>query len=138
MMSAAWLTPVVEGEALIIDQEAEPPSTILVLGTSAESVVPPVYIKPQALGTIVSEPEPFVCGDNWYANYIYQKESNCDTTAINKTSGACGIGQALPCSKLPCELGDYECQNDWFHNYALERYGSWANAYVFWLENYWW
>lgn len=78
------------------------------------------------------------CGDNEYKAYIYMKESGCRTDAINRSSGACGIGQALPCSKLPCSLSDFACQDAWFTNYAITRYGSWYNAYVFWTRNSWW
>jgi hypothetical protein len=78
------------------------------------------------------------CGDNVYKQYIYQKESGCRTNAINPNGGACGIGQALPCSKLPCTLSDFACQDAWFSNYAITRYGSWEAAYNFWLSHRWW
>jgi len=70
--------------------------------------------------------------------FIYFKESTNRTDAINSESGACGLGQALPCSKLPCSLSDYECQDTWFTTYAYERYGSWAQAKAFWLQHSWW
>jgi hypothetical protein len=76
------------------------------------------------------------CGDNEYANYIYMHESGCSTTAINSL-GCRGIGQACPGDKLPCGA-DYACQNAFFTSYALGRYGSWYNAYVWWLNNHWW
>lgn len=76
------------------------------------------------------------CGDNSYAQYIYQHESGCNLNAVN--SGGCrGIGQACPGSKLPCGA-DYACQNAWFSNYAVQRYGSWENAYYFWVANHYW
>lgn len=81
------------------------------------------------------------CGDNEYANYIYMHESGCRTNAfgsLTELGRACGIGQALPCSKLPCALDDYNCQNAWFTNYAIQRYGSWYNAYVYWLNHHNW
>lgn len=77
------------------------------------------------------------CGDNEFAAFIYRKESGCRTNAINEI-GACGIGQALPCSKMPCSLSDYDCQNDFFTKYAMKRYGSWQGAYNFWLSHKWW
>lgn len=78
------------------------------------------------------------CGDNFYANYIYMHESGCRTHNPNG-SGCDGIGQACPASKVigPCGY-DYACQNAWFTNYAIERYGSWAGAYQFWVANHWW
>lgn len=64
---------------------------------------------------------------------IYEHESGNRTDAINASSGACGIGQALPCSKLPCSLSNYACQDDWFtNNYMIPRYGSWVKAWEFW------
>lgn len=66
-------------------------------------------------------------------------ESGNNPGSINKSSGACGLGQALPCSKLPCSLSDYACQDSWFtNNYMIPRYGTWANAKAFWLQNHWW
>ena len=76
------------------------------------------------------------CGDNFYANYIYMHESSCNTSAVNSL-GCRGIGQACPGDKLPCGA-DYACQNAYFTNYAIGRYGSWEAAYAFWLNNHWW
>lgn len=82
------------------------------------------------------------CGDNEYAAYIYGMESGgrvpgrCNPSAVNP-GGCRGIGQACPGSKLPCGA-DYACQNAYFTNYAMQRYGSWQAAYNFWLANHWW
>lgn len=71
--------------------------------------------------------------------FIYARESGNNPGAINASSGACGLGQALPCSKLPCSLSDYVCQDNWFtNNYMIPRYGSWDNAKAFWLSHSWW
>jgi hypothetical protein len=78
-----------------------------------------------------------VSGNTAKAN-IYAHESGNRTDAINASSGACGLGQALPCSKLPCTLHDYACQDAWFTNYAIQRYGSWENAWAFWQIHHWW
>lgn len=63
---------------------------------------------------------------------LYHKESGNDPGAINPTSGACGIGQALPCSKLPCTLEDYTCQDNWFTQYMQGRYTTWSKALEYW------
>lgn len=76
------------------------------------------------------------CGDNTYANYIYMHESGCNTSALNSI-GCRGIGQACPGGKLPCDA-DYACQNAYFSNYAISRYGSWEAAYNFWQSHRWW
>lgn len=70
--------------------------------------------------------------------FIYMKESGNNPNSINKSSGACGLGQALPCSKMGCALGDYACQDAFFTRYMLNRYGSWENAKAFWLQHLWW
>lgn len=91
---------------------------------------------PQTVPVQVSETPPTSCGDNVYAHYIYMHESSCRLDAVNSI-GCRGLGQACPGTKLPCG-NDYVCQNNWFTNYANQRYGSWYNAYVFWLSNHWW
>jgi len=70
--------------------------------------------------------------------FIYMKESGNNPNAVNKSSGACGLAQALPCSKMNCALGDYACQDAWATNYMQSRYGTWENAKAFWLANHWW
>lgn len=75
------------------------------------------------------------CGD-WIAQagvtdvgnalILINRESGCNPNAVNKSSGACGIPQALPCSKLG--TNDPVEQIKWMQNYVFSRYGSWANA----------
>jgi hypothetical protein len=61
-------------------------------------------------------------------------ESGCRYNAKNPTSGACGIPQALPCSKLPCTLDEAGavCQLRWMNGYVKARYGTWENALSTW------
>ena len=66
-------------------------------------------------------------GEDWlkYAELI-ARESSFDPSAINPTSGACGLSQSLPCSKMQCSL-DYEgveCQLNWIDEYINARYGE--------------
>jgi len=84
-------------------------------------------------------PTPIVgCGSDSNMAYIYQHESGCNTASINASSGACGLGQAWPCAKLPCTLSDWDCQNNWFTAYAIARYGSTYNAYIYWVNHHNW
>lgn len=99
------------------------------------SEVQTIYIAPVVQTPVNGAPSG--CGDNFYANFIYSHESGCRTNAVNPI-GACGVGQALPCSKMGCSLSDYACQDRFFTNYALSVYGSWANAYAHWLAHSWW
>ena len=78
------------------------------------------------------------CGSDPNMAYIYTHESGCNTASINASSGACGLGQAYPCSKLPCSLSDWTCQNNYFTAYAVARYGSTYAAMLYWEANSWW
>lgn len=74
--------------------------------------------------------------------FIYHHESGNRIDAVNKSSGACSLGQALPCSKLanvcPNWRTDYACVDAWFENYNKQRYGSWQNAKAWWITHKWW
>lgn len=59
-------------------------------------------------------------------------ESGCRPDAVNPSSGACGIPQALPCSKLPCTLQDPVCQLKWMNEYVQQRYTTWEGALAYW------
>ena len=65
-----------------------------------------------------------------YAELI-ARESGFNEYAINVGSGACGLGQFLPCSKLKCDLSDVDCQLDAIEEYVVRRYGTIEHALVF-------
>lgn len=73
------------------------------------------------------------------AMWLIGKESGCNPGAVNRSSGACGIPQALPCSKLPCPLDatGAVCQINWMENYVRNRYGSWEKARAFHASRGW-
>lgn len=67
--------------------------------------------------------------DQWgYADRLVQKESGWNPNARNRSSGACGLAQALPCSKVPGNPLDPVNSLNWMHNYVIGRYGSWEKA----------
>lgn len=67
--------------------------------------------------------------DQWgYAEWLVQKESGWNPNARNRSSGACGLAQALPCSKVPGNPHDPVNSLNWMHGYVMGRYGSWENA----------
>lgn len=77
---------------------------------------------------------------NWEdAADLIAKEGMFDPAAINPTSGACGLGQALPCSKMVCSLAPkgIDCQLDWIKDYVANRYGTVSNALEFRISNGW-
>lgn len=73
---------------------------------------------------------------NVYKDFIYMHESGCNPGSVNSI-GCRGLGQACPGTKLPCG-NDFACQDAYFTQYALGRYGSWEAAYQFWKANNWW
>ncbi|WP_232531812.1 aggregation-promoting factor C-terminal-like domain-containing protein [Microbacterium halophytorum] len=80
-----------------------------------------------------------IAESDWgYVDYIANRESGWNPNATNPTSGACGIIQALPCSKVPGSGYDPVDNLRWANGYAIDRYGSWAAAYSFWTANHWW
>lgn len=112
------------GKVLALPQKAP-------VALSASGIQPIAEIDQVDIPVIIDQAS---CGDNEYAQFIYQHESGCRTNAVNEI-GACGIGQAWPCEKMPCTLYDYECQNQFFTSYMVGRYGSWELAYDYWVAH---
>lgn len=80
-----------------------------------------------------------IAESDWgYVDYIASKESGWNPNATNASSGACGLIQANPCSKVPGSGYDPVDNLRWANGYAVGRYGSWAGAYAFWTSNHWW
>jgi len=80
--------------------------------------------------------------DYAYVNHIVSKESGWNAAAYNARSGATGLCQALPGSKMASAGSDWKTnpvtQLKWCQGYAVGRYGSWGAAYDFWNRNHWW
>lgn len=72
-----------------------------------------------------------------YVDFIVQKESSWNPNAVNPNGGACGLAQALPCSKLGTNWNDPVHALKWQHAYVTDRYGGYAQAYSFWKNNNW-
>lgn len=64
---------------------------------------------------------------------LWNRESGWNPNAVNKRSGACGIPQSLPCSKMAVEGTDYRTnyrtQIRWGLKYIAWRYGSPSGAW---------
>lgn len=65
---------------------------------------------------------------------LIKNESGWNPYALNRSSGACGLGQSLPCGKMNCESWDYECQVDWVLDYVEDRYENPQGAWNHWLS----
>lgn len=72
---------------------------------------------------------------------IYERESGWNVTAENPYSGAYGLGQALPGSKMAAYGSDWATnavtQLKWGFAYIKERYGSPCGAWGFWEGHGW-
>lgn len=67
--------------------------------------------------------------DMWgYAEWLVAKESGWNPNAVNKSSGACGLAQALPCSKVGGNPHDPVTSLNWMNSYVNGRYGGWEGA----------
>ena len=78
-----------------------------------------------------------------YVDYIVGRESGWVVTKSNYIgSGAYGLGQAMPASKMARFGADYLTnpivQLQWANAYAIGSYGSWANAYNHWVARHCW
>jgi uncharacterized protein YabE (DUF348 family) len=62
------------------------------------------------------------------ADFIVSQESGWNPNAVNPSSGACGLAQALPCSKVPGNPYDPVNSLNWMNGYVLGRYGTWEEA----------
>jgi hypothetical protein len=69
------------------------------------------------------------------------RESGCRWNATNASSGAYGIPQALPGTKMASAGADWKTnpvtQLRWMNGYVLARYHSWAGAVAFSKANGW-
>lgn len=84
--------------------------------------------------------------DQWWAvDYIVSRESGWNPCAYNpgrsdcnaQPTTACGLAQALPCSKLGPNWTDPVHALKWQYNYVTQRYGGYPQAVDFWKINHW-
>lgn len=72
---------------------------------------------------------------------IVEHESGWNVTATNSSSGAYGLVQALPGSKMSSAYSDWKTnaatQIKWGLDYMNSRYGSPTAAWSFWQSNGW-
>ncbi|MFF4099069.1 transglycosylase SLT domain-containing protein [Streptomyces sp. NPDC001903] len=74
-------------------------------------------------------------------NNIVSRESGWNHTATNASSGAYGLVQALPASKMASAGSDWKTnpatQIKWGLDYMNSRYGSPVGAWNFWQTHHW-
>ena len=83
-----------------------------------------------------------VAGDQFQCfSNIVSHESGWNYKAVNPSSGAYGLFQALPGTKMSSAGADWQTnpatQIKWGINYMESRYGSPCGAWSFWQANHW-
>lgn len=70
---------------------------------------------------------------------LWNKESGWNPNSYNKKSGACGIPQALPCSKISKSegLNDWKAQIRWGIKYINARYKTPCGAWNHFTKKHW-
>lgn len=146
---AAQATPEADA-ALLIDLSTQVADTALNSGlvdlalipglTLTSAVIEPslVYPKPalKAMALTVVPIDQFPAFDQ-----IITHESSWRVFAVNPSSGAYGLAQALPAHKMSTEGLDWlvnpMTQLRWAYRYMVQRYGSPDAAWAFWQANHW-
>lgn len=123
-VTAKTVTSKVEPTAVLADQTPAPQPE-----TPAAAVVAPVYPTDHVALMSAAGISP---SDYGAVDYIVSHESGWNPNAVNASSGATGLPQALPYSKTGCAFGDAVCQLSWASTYAVSRYGSWWAAQAYW------
>lgn len=104
-------------------------------------------VAPAATGTIKGDAQAYLeskgfTGEQWACfDRLIQKESGWNPSARNSSSGAYGLPQSLPGSKMASMGADWETnpitQVAWGLNYMVGRYGSPCGAYSHSQRNGW-
>jgi Transglycosylase SLT domain len=108
------------------------------LSASASTTVKSSYSvsEIQAMARSMVPSDQFQCFSN-----IVDHESSWNYQAVNPSSGAYGLFQALPGSKMASVGADWQTnpttQIKWGLNYMNDRYGSPCGAWDFWQANNW-
>ncbi|CAM5670311.1 hypothetical protein SAVIM338S_07011 [Streptomyces avidinii] len=115
--------------------------SIVALGVAGSMLATvPAQAAPAGAKTIahqmIKDPAQFAAFDK-----IISHESGWDHTATNSSSGAYGLVQALPASKMASAGSDWKTnpatQIKWGLDYMNSRYGSPVGAWNFWQANHW-
>ena len=95
-----------------------------------------------SVAEVKSMAQQIVGGDNFQCfSEIVERESGWNYQASNPSSGAYGLVQALPGTKMASAGADWKTnpatQIKWGLNYMNDRYGSPCGAWEFWQANNW-
>ncbi len=114
--------------ALQTTDVVEPVATVKVVGTKVATPTDAT-----ALGQEMAANRGW-SGTEWVSLYqLWEHESGWNPSARNSWSGACGIPQANPCSKIAVD--DVSGQITWGLDYIAQRYGDPNAAWAYWQAN---
>jgi hypothetical protein len=110
--------------------------------TTTPTKVPTTAPKPVASGSAYDIAKSMVpAGQFGCFSNIIERESSWNVHATNPGSGAYGLGQALPASKMASAGSDWRdnpaTQIKWVLSYMDSRYGSPCGAWSFWQSHSW-
>lgn len=127
-----------------------PSTTPTPVPTVLTRVETPIKQVVQETKKVVRKVEGYIYGTptgNYYEDYIFQHESGYILNRVN-SKGCYGLGQDCNnrlASVCPNWKTDEACQLKYWENYMINRYGSWYNAYQFWIRTdarpyngHWW
>lgn len=117
----------------------QPVNEVYARGTKPATLSPNVSVSADKASLMASAG--IAASDYPYVDYIISHESGWRPGAYNAGSGAYGLCQSLPASKMASAGADYltnpVTQLVWCNGYA-SRYGGWQGAYNAWLAQGWW
>lgn len=115
-------------EALSSTVTLAPVTRVLVIGTKVDYSANPVE-----LGRQMAAARGWT-DDQWTSLFsLWQHESGWNPKSTNFFSGACGIPQAYPCSKITDK--STEGQISWGLSYIAGKYGDPNRAWAYWLSH---
>ena len=119
--------------------KAEAPKVVDTTSVTPTPAPEPPKPKPKPTGTKYDwMQQAGIPESDWqYVDYIVSKESSWNPNAVNRSSGACSLAQALPCSKIPGDWRNPVNALRWQYQYVKARYGGYHGAYNFWITNHW-
>lgn len=142
---ALFFLPNLKNESSKAREQVVPPSAPSVTTSETPKVTETPVVEPTEIPEpVLTTPEQWMTAAGipqtewWAVDYIISHESTWNPQAINPSSGSCGLAQQLPCGKWSHQWNDPVGALIDANAYALERYGSWTNAYYFWVNNHWW
>ncbi|MBR3230420.1 G5 domain-containing protein [Candidatus Saccharibacteria bacterium] len=127
----------VEQSRELVSEEVVREPVARIVATGAKKSIPPEW---ETCATWAREAGVSEADLSAALDLIY-RESGCRVDATNASSGAYGIPQALPGSKMAAYGADWETnpvtQIRWMIGYVNGRYGGWSQALEYWYTHGW-